>query len=196
MYTTPLCAKRRGLQSINTATLLHPSLLILWPEHCSSHSYFSSLQRKTATMAINKAKVAIGFIVAGTLTVVFGAVLLFVGPAVMNDQVIKVSNGIIWILSYILSCFISVFFINKGGFIQNMFFILCPKQVILHWTTLHFTEDSYLHVFSSKILHLKKKQIHKLYCVYIIQIGFQGKWQSIPLSFSQYLHVYQSNYQS
>lgn len=40
-------------------------------------------------MAINKAKVAIGFIVAGTLTVMFGVVFLFVGPAVMNDQVIK-----------------------------------------------------------------------------------------------------------
>ncbi|XP_037609656.1 scavenger receptor class B member 1 isoform X2 [Sebastes umbrosus] len=40
-------------------------------------------------MAIDKAKVAIGFIVAGTLTVVFGVVLLFVGPAVMKDQVIK-----------------------------------------------------------------------------------------------------------
>ncbi|XP_028457451.1 scavenger receptor class B member 1 isoform X2 [Perca flavescens] len=40
-------------------------------------------------MAIDKVKVAIGFIVAGALTAVFGAVLLFVGPAVMNDQVIK-----------------------------------------------------------------------------------------------------------
>lgn len=49
-------------------------------------------------MAINKAKVAIGFIVAGTLTVVFGAVLLFVGPAVMNDQIIKVGCVIILVL--------------------------------------------------------------------------------------------------
>ncbi|XP_041816228.1 scavenger receptor class B member 1 isoform X2 [Chelmon rostratus] len=40
-------------------------------------------------MAINKAKVAIGFMVAGALTVVFGVVLLFVGPAIMNDQIIK-----------------------------------------------------------------------------------------------------------
>ena len=47
-----------------------------------------------AAMAINKAKVAIGFIVAGTLTVLFGAILLFVGPAVMKDQVTKVSSDI------------------------------------------------------------------------------------------------------
>ena len=46
-------------------------------------------------MTIGKAKVAVGFIVVGALTAVFGAVLLFVGPAVMNDQVIKVSNSII-----------------------------------------------------------------------------------------------------
>lgn len=46
-------------------------------------------------MAINKAKVAIGFIVAGALTVVFGVVLLFVGPAVMNNQIIKVGCIII-----------------------------------------------------------------------------------------------------
>uniref|UniRef100_A0A8C3AGU2 Scavenger receptor class B member 1 n=1 Tax=Cyclopterus lumpus TaxID=8103 RepID=A0A8C3AGU2_CYCLU len=40
-------------------------------------------------MAINKAKVAIGCIAAGTLTVLLGVVFLFVGPAVMKDQVIK-----------------------------------------------------------------------------------------------------------
>ncbi|XP_034752586.1 scavenger receptor class B member 1 isoform X2 [Etheostoma cragini] len=40
-------------------------------------------------MAVSKARVAVGFLVAGTLTVVFGALLLFMGPAVMNDQVIK-----------------------------------------------------------------------------------------------------------
>ncbi|XP_059214003.1 scavenger receptor class B member 1 isoform X2 [Centropristis striata] len=44
---------------------------------------------ETAAMAINKARVAIGFIVAGTLTAVLGAVFLIVGPAVMKDQVIK-----------------------------------------------------------------------------------------------------------
>ncbi|KAK7895446.1 hypothetical protein WMY93_020771 [Mugilogobius chulae] len=41
-------------------------------------------------MAVNKSKVAIGFLVAGTLTVVFGGVLLCVGPAVMKDQIIKI----------------------------------------------------------------------------------------------------------
>ncbi|XP_034007545.1 scavenger receptor class B member 1 isoform X2 [Trematomus bernacchii] len=40
-------------------------------------------------MALNKSKIAIGFIVAGVLTVVSGIVMLFVGPAVMKDQVIK-----------------------------------------------------------------------------------------------------------
>ncbi|XP_068608709.1 scavenger receptor class B member 1 [Brachionichthys hirsutus] len=40
-------------------------------------------------MAINKAKVAIGFIIAGALTALFGVVLLFVGPAVMKGQIIK-----------------------------------------------------------------------------------------------------------
>uniref|UniRef100_A0A3P8VGW3 Scavenger receptor class B member 1 n=1 Tax=Cynoglossus semilaevis TaxID=244447 RepID=A0A3P8VGW3_CYNSE len=40
-------------------------------------------------MRFNKSKVAVGFIVTGALTVVFGAVLLFVGPKVMKDQIIK-----------------------------------------------------------------------------------------------------------
>uniref|UniRef100_A0A665VQV3 Scavenger receptor class B member 1 n=1 Tax=Echeneis naucrates TaxID=173247 RepID=A0A665VQV3_ECHNA len=40
-------------------------------------------------MHVNKSKVAVGFIVAGVLTGLFGAVLLFVGPAVMNDQITK-----------------------------------------------------------------------------------------------------------
>lgn len=46
-------------------------------------------------MRVNKSKVAVGFIVTGVLTVLFGAVLLFVGPAVMKDQIIKVSHTII-----------------------------------------------------------------------------------------------------
>ncbi|XP_038589500.1 scavenger receptor class B member 1 isoform X1 [Micropterus salmoides] len=40
-------------------------------------------------MAINKAKVAFGFIVAGVLTVFFGTVLAFVGPIIIDDQVVK-----------------------------------------------------------------------------------------------------------
>lgn len=47
-------------------------------------------------MAITKAKVAIGFIVAGILAVVSGIILLFVGPAIMNDQIIKVSSVTVW----------------------------------------------------------------------------------------------------
>lgn len=40
-------------------------------------------------MAINKAKVAIVFIVAGILAVVSGVIFLIVGPAIMKDQIIK-----------------------------------------------------------------------------------------------------------
>lgn len=40
-------------------------------------------------MAINKAKVAVGFIVVGALTVFFGTVLTFVGPIIIDDQIVK-----------------------------------------------------------------------------------------------------------
>lgn len=40
-------------------------------------------------MAIDKSKVAIGFIVAGVLTVFFGTLLTFVGPIIIDDQVVK-----------------------------------------------------------------------------------------------------------
>ncbi|XP_058473348.1 scavenger receptor class B member 1 isoform X1 [Solea solea] len=40
-------------------------------------------------MAINKSRVAIGFIVAGVLAVVFGTVLTFVGPLIIDDQIVK-----------------------------------------------------------------------------------------------------------
>lgn len=43
-------------------------------------------------MAINKAKVAIGFMVAGVLAVILGTVLTFVGPIIIDDQVVKVSR--------------------------------------------------------------------------------------------------------
>lgn len=42
-------------------------------------------------MAINKSKVALGFIGAGTLTLIFGIISAVVGPTVMKDQIIKVS---------------------------------------------------------------------------------------------------------
>lgn len=41
-------------------------------------------------MAINKSKVAVGFIVVGVLTVFFGTLLTFVGPLIIDDQVVKV----------------------------------------------------------------------------------------------------------
>lgn len=42
-------------------------------------------------MAINKSKVAVGFIVAGGLTLIFGAISVIVGPTVISNQVVKVS---------------------------------------------------------------------------------------------------------
>lgn len=51
-------------------------------------------------MAISKTKVAVGFIVAGILTTLSGIILLFVGPAIMNDQIIKVGCVIVWILHF------------------------------------------------------------------------------------------------
>lgn len=41
-------------------------------------------------MAISRSKIAIVLLVAGTLTVVFGTVLVFVGPIIVDDQIIKV----------------------------------------------------------------------------------------------------------
>ncbi|KAK6316205.1 hypothetical protein J4Q44_G00137290 [Coregonus suidteri] len=38
---------------------------------------------------MNKSKLAIGLLVVGTLTAVFGTVLLFVGPIIIDDQIVK-----------------------------------------------------------------------------------------------------------
>lgn len=51
-------------------------------------------------MTINKAKIALGFIVAGAVTLVFGGISLLVGPTAMTNQIIKVS----WAL-FLLSVF-------------------------------------------------------------------------------------------
>uniref|UniRef100_A0A3B5MPV2 Scavenger receptor class B member 1 n=1 Tax=Xiphophorus couchianus TaxID=32473 RepID=A0A3B5MPV2_9TELE len=40
-------------------------------------------------MAVNKSKVSVGFIAVGVLTALFGIVLVFVGPVVIDDQVVK-----------------------------------------------------------------------------------------------------------
>ncbi|XP_066507373.1 scavenger receptor class B member 1 isoform X2 [Hoplias malabaricus] len=40
-------------------------------------------------MAITKSKIAIGLLVVGLLTVVFGTVLVFVGPLIIDDQIVK-----------------------------------------------------------------------------------------------------------
>lgn len=41
---------------------------------------------------MNKSKLAIGLFVAGTLTAVFGLVIVFVGPIIIDDQIVKVSD--------------------------------------------------------------------------------------------------------
>lgn len=51
-------------------------------------------------MAINKAKVALGFIVAGALMLVFGGISLFVGPTVITNQIIKVSWALVLLSVY------------------------------------------------------------------------------------------------
>jgi len=40
-------------------------------------------------MALNKSKVAVGFIIAGVLAVFFGTFLTFVGPLIIDDQIVK-----------------------------------------------------------------------------------------------------------
>ncbi|XP_075949946.1 scavenger receptor class B member 1 isoform X1 [Anarhichas minor] len=79
-------------------------------------------------MAINKAKVAIGFIVSGVLMVFFGTLLTFVGPIIIDDQVVK--NTVIDPkneMSYTMwkdvpvPFFMSVYFFN----------VLNPKEILL-----------------------------------------------------------------
>ncbi|XP_073333815.1 scavenger receptor class B member 1 isoform X3 [Pagrus major] len=78
-------------------------------------------------MAINKAIVAVVFIVAGVLSVLCGAIFLFVGPAIMKEQIIK--NTVIDPkneMSYTMwkdvpvPFFMSVYFFN----------ILNPKEIL------------------------------------------------------------------
>lgn len=56
-------------------------------------------------MAINKSKVAVGFIVAGSLTLIFGAISVIVGPTVISSQVVKVSIIVIILQSFIIRVF-------------------------------------------------------------------------------------------
>uniref|UniRef100_A0A8D3DVG4 Scavenger receptor class B member 1 n=1 Tax=Scophthalmus maximus TaxID=52904 RepID=A0A8D3DVG4_SCOMX len=80
-----------------------------------------------ATMAVDKSRVAVGFMVAGVLTVAFGVVLTFVGPMIIDDQIVK--NTVIDPqndLSYTMwkdipvPFFMSVYFFN----------VLNPKEVL------------------------------------------------------------------
>lgn len=50
------------------------------------------------SIAMNKSKLAVGLLVVGTLTVVFGTVLVFVGPIIIDNQIVKVSGDSIKIL--------------------------------------------------------------------------------------------------
>lgn len=40
-------------------------------------------------MAVNRSKVSTGFLVLGNLTVIFGIVIVFVGPMIIDDQIVK-----------------------------------------------------------------------------------------------------------
>lgn len=51
-------------------------------------------------MAIDKSKVAIGFIVAGAMTLMFGVISAIIGPTVMKDQVVKVSYILYWVVFF------------------------------------------------------------------------------------------------
>jgi len=42
-------------------------------------------------MAVSKSTLAIVFLVLGSLAVLFGTVLVFVGPIIIDDQIVKVS---------------------------------------------------------------------------------------------------------
>ncbi|XP_041826592.1 scavenger receptor class B member 1 isoform X2 [Melanotaenia boesemani] len=78
-------------------------------------------------MAINKSKVAVGFLVVGVLTVFFGTVLVFVGPIIIDDQVVKntvidPNNGISYNMWKDLPVpfFMSVYFFN----------VLNPQEIL------------------------------------------------------------------
>ncbi|CAL9682422.1 unnamed protein product [Knipowitschia caucasica] len=78
-------------------------------------------------MAINKSKVAVGFIVAGALGVVFGIVLTFVGPVIIDDQIVKntvidPSNEMTYTMwkDIPVPFFMSVYFFN----------VLNPKEIL------------------------------------------------------------------
>lgn len=43
-------------------------------------------------MAVSKSTLSIAFIVLGGLAVLFGTVLVFVGPIIIDDQIVKVSH--------------------------------------------------------------------------------------------------------
>lgn len=51
-------------------------------------------QPVSVRMAVNKSKVSVGFIVVGVLTALLGIVLVFVGPIVIDDQVVKVRSAL------------------------------------------------------------------------------------------------------
>lgn len=53
--------------------------------------YLKRFQQHPFPMAMSKSKIAIGLSVVGLLAIIFGTVLVFVGPVVIHDQIIKVS---------------------------------------------------------------------------------------------------------
>jgi len=57
-------------------------------------------------MAINRSKVTVGFVVAGILAVFLGTVLVFVGPIIIDDQIVKVSMSFV---NKLLRCVLTFF---------------------------------------------------------------------------------------
>ena len=61
-------------------------------------------------MAVKKAKVAVGFIVAGVFAVFFGVLLTFVGPIIIDDQIVKVSGWLTRTFGTLCPCLLAGLF--------------------------------------------------------------------------------------
>ena len=64
-------------------------------------------------MHIDKSKVAIVFMVFGSLTVLFGIIVVFAGPLIIDDQIIKVRKSKLFTKN--VCSLLSVSFSNSGS---------------------------------------------------------------------------------
>lgn len=90
-------------------------------------------------MAVNKAKVAVGFIVVGVLAVLFGTILTFVGPIIIDDQIVKVGRtpGLFKVFAL---CGLSHLFVLSRAWAQGVIthvssaplFVFSPLQEDVH----------------------------------------------------------------